>query len=761
MLLTALLLLPAAMKAQVTGVRSGNSYLNLSKKTAGGTIEPGDTLEIRTNYYLTKAFNPTAGYYYLMRYVDNIPTNTIYATPVSDSLRLITNEGLVVSRFTNATNDDAGRFNANPNRSIGEYDIRINIGNSAGNVTTTTNAPAGGGTVQAGATLPLLSGGTLITTAFKVVVTGMPGDTITLGTGQLLFKKVNSTSSGPGREDYIVSAIPYKILISKNSPICADAVGKNFAEEAGGTFDSGSTQNRSYAGTNIPGYGYRALTPTSETNDGYYTIVNNLSPRASTFQGAKKKPNCTGATLPSPLACDNRMFGGHWDIIGDHTGSTTPAGNPPAAPGTEGGYMLVVNAEYATGEAYRQNITGLCPNTSYEFSLWVRNVCTNCGIDMNGVQTWKPGVLPNLTFAIDDLDRYSSGQVDTVGWIKKGFMFKTGSAQTGITISIRNNASGGGGNDWAIDDIALVTCNPNLTMLPSATTTVCAGDQVRISCLVQSFFDNYTQFTWERSTNGGASWSNTGSSGTGNAQPTGGGQYSYEAIYPSWLANASDNGNMYRFKVASTTGNLTDPNCSFLNTTTIQVRVNNCQVLSTKLVSFTGRLVNNLTNLQWTTQNESELTYFEVERSTDGTHFTRIGSVNGSGKAGSGNTYNYTDNTPLAGPTYYRLLIKENGNAWYSKVVLLGHQLDFTVRSVVNPFTQQLNFELISPDPGMASLSLVDMYGRIVNRSTQSVTKGLNNMSITGLDALSRGVYVLRIQMGDKLINKQVVKADR
>ena len=70
-------------------------------------------------------------------------------------------------------------------------------------------------------------------------------------------------------------------------------------------------------------------------------------------------------------------------------------------------------------EVYRQTITNLCPNTYYEFSAWVRNICPNCGIDSLGhtadassIPADKglyPGVLPQLTFTLDNLDFYNYG----------------------------------------------------------------------------------------------------------------------------------------------------------------------------------------------------------------------------------------------------------------------------------------------------------------------------------------------------------------
>ncbi|MBO9572878.1 MAG: T9SS type A sorting domain-containing protein, partial [Chitinophagaceae bacterium] len=427
---------------------------------------------------------------------------------------------------------------------------------------------------------PRANGNVLITTSFRVQVTGNYGDTIVLGAGSIKFKTSSSSSSG---STTTYNATQFKILITRNDPICATSVGRNFVAEAGGTFDSGTVQNRATAPTYaIVGYTYVPNVGSAMAlNDGYYAILNNLSPWASTYQNAERLNNCTtptGGPPPVPAACANRMFNGHWDIIGDHTGAATSAGNPPVASGTKGGYMLVVNADYVTTEAYRQTISGLCANTSYEFSLWVKNVCKTCGADSSGTAKYTPGVYPNLSFAIDDLDRYSSGQVDTTGWMKKGFLFRTGSSQTSITISVRNNASGGGGNDWAIDDIALVTCNPNLNLVPTGTAAVCYNQQVDVSSTVNSFFNNYVYYRFERSTDNGATWTTAGS-GTGSPAATGG-NYEYVAqLVPSFLADSAHHLNQYRFIVASTPANLAISDCSFQANTTIVVMVNNCSVV--------------------------------------------------------------------------------------------------------------------------------------------------------------------------------------
>lgn len=671
--------------AHAQSIKFGNSYINITKKTVGGTVENGDILEIRLNIWFPNNYNSAnSSRIYYARYLDNIPTNTVLA---DDSLRLITNEGLLYKRWTLADDTDPGSYLPSP--SAGQYNIRINLGRDAtdpadNSVTNLTGA----GTVYTGGTLkdkPQVGGGVLITTAFRVRVTGNVGDTITLGAGTIRFKTTSSSGSSSNNDSR--TATQYKILISANDPICPNSVGRNFADEAGGTFDSGAVQNRSTAPSFlISSYTYRPnMGSSAALGDGYYAIVNNLSPWASTYQNAEKKPFCTTSTSgspPAPASCANRMFGGHWDIIGDHTGSTTPAGNLPTASGSMGGYMLVVNADYATSEAYRQTISGLCPNTSYEFSLWVKNVCTNCGIDSSGTSTYKPGVYPNLTFAIDDLDRYSSGQVDTVGWMKKGFLFRTGSSQTSITISVRNNASGGGGNDWAIDDIALVTCNPNLNLIPTGTSQVCMGDQVDISSTVNSFFNNYTYYRFERSTDNGATWSVAGS-GTGSPDSLSSG-YEYNAqLVPSFLADSAHHMNQYRFVVGSTPANLANSDCSFFATTTIVVMVNNCSVI---------------------------------------------------------------------------LSVRDSLERLRRVVTRTGKHAE--IRRLVNPFSSQVSFDLIVAKDAPAVITIMDNFGRAVRQVKSRVLKGYNHVILDQLSGLSSGMYFLRVETNNEILNKALIKTN-
>jgi hypothetical protein len=746
-------------------IKFGNSYVNISKRSVGGPVQPGDTLEIRTNFYVNKNYNG-AGFMYDVRYLDNLPTHTTILP--NDSLRLITNEGLTFRHYTYASGDDAGTYTAAPPLP-GDFQIRVNIG-------ATPNAPigvdpmgttniSGASTIHGNVSKPIFSSGTILVTAFRVVVSGAYGDTIVLGAGQIRYRTSTTSTT-----DTALKAFQYKILISAPSTLCASTTSTNFAAEFGGTFGTGVGRNRSTPPTYlIPGYTYLPNSNTAiSINDGYYGIVNNTSPTSSTWPNANRQPTCGTAT--GAQACSNREFGGFWFIGGDHTGTTTAAGNPPPDSNTNAGYMLLVNADLATSEAYHQVISGLCPNTYYQFSAWIKNVCPNCGIDSNGTATYKPGVLPNLTLAVDSIDRLSSGSMDTLGWQQRGFVFLTGPAETSITISIRNNAPGGGGNDWALDDISLATCPPNLLLTPDKPDTLCQGADDTIRFAISAFVNNYTHWALQKSLDGGSTWVPAGLDtlnrpDTGTVVPvlnTTTGLYQ-DTVTRYFQVPATTSTTIYSLTVASTVANLSSSTCHYTtNQPKYVVGVNCMVVLPTNLLSFRGQVQTGLGNLQWTTAGEVPGLQFILERSDDGTHFHPIATLPGNAPAGEGAAYQFSDPTPVSTQSYYRISLTSNSISKFSNLVLLSNSnIQFNVRSVLNPFVDQVTIDMTVPADGTVVISLIDLYGRYIRRTVQPVNQGLNNLSLHGLGNLPNATYAMQIQYGDQLVSVKLLKVSQ
>jgi trimeric autotransporter adhesin len=746
-------------------VRFGNSYVNITRKTAGGVVQTGDILEIRMT------INHTSGTMYGLRYVDNLPSHTAIAnTAPNDSIKIITNEGLRFRKYTLTAGDDAGTYLASP--PAGQYNIRLNLGfgTSAPGIpanNTSTESTSATGTMVAGSDNPRGGGGMLFAVSYRVVVTGVPGDTITLNPGRFIYK---TTAGG---SDITLTATPFKILISDALSLCSNSIGINQASESGGTFGSGTTLNRSTDLT-IPIAGYTFINEVNAYNgvgDGRYALVKNISPRNGTVRTARRRNTCTA---PAAIAednadnCNKRMFGGFWYIDGDHTGTTNDIGNIPPAATTNSGYMLMVNADYVASEVFRQTVNNLCPNTYYEFSAWIRNICPVCGIDSTGAQFagtatapsgGYPGVYPNLSFALNDVDYYSTGQVDTVGWVKKGFVFRTGASQTSAVFSIRNNSQGGGGNDWVLDDIAVATCLPTMNYSPTIHPNVCYGNSISIADTISSFFRNYTTYKWQRSVNGGASWTDI----TGITTLPDTNYYITTYTVPPAFTTLANNGDLYRVVVATTVPNLSDPNCNISDGVTITLSVTDCGIpLKTDLLSFNGKLVNDKGHLSWTTSKEDAPVLFTVERSSDGNNFIQAGTVNGlNDHIATTNSYSFIDPVAVTGKVFYRLIMSAStGAKKYSRTVQLSSTYvdNIGLMKVINPFNHSLEFDITSKTDATLEAELLDLFGKVVLKSSYTVRTGINALSLPNTSMLATGTYILRIRNSEVFINRKVLK---
>lgn len=748
-------------------VQTGKSYINISKP-AGGTIQNGDQLEIRA----VIAVSGSSVYY--ARYNDTIPAGTTY---IANSIRFTTNEGMnygtplrPTGLLTDAGGDDEARYNAGV--------LRVNIGSltrgggqtAAYNAIAATNTidvlPAASGCRIYNTGRPSFFGGTcIIMVTYRVTVNTAAGNMFTIPAGAFRYKTANTLS-----EVTLPSTVrrlnSMTVMVTDPLPVC-NAVGTNSIIGNGGNFGSGSTQNLSpvpAAGTVVPGYQWRPFSaPTSGPNDSMFTVANNTSPTGS-----------TNTSLAYPDA--NRQFN-LWDIIGDHTNAINPVlGNPATTPGQAGGYMAVVNAAYGINNAVQQTVNGLCPDTYYEFSAWFRNICRRCSSDTSGKGSGttgfknylapaipntsdSAGVLPNLTFQVDGLDYYTTGNLEYNGqWVKKGFLYKTGPGQVSVNITIRNNAPGGGGNDWVMDDIAFATCLPGLGMRPSNNPVYCDNGQVDMSVVVQSFYSNYQYYRWERSVDNGANWNNAPLSPSAQTfSYTYNSPYYVDTVqYPSFIANPANNGHRFRIRVGTSLTNLANNSCASYNTTdVITVGLNeSCDVLQANFLRFNGRLSNRNAQLVWEVLGELANTTYIVERSVDGREFSEAGKVTGEIKQ----QYIWNDPAQINGRVHYRIKMETTTGVKYSRVVIVvqtDHELELQVLS--NPFQDRVLAEIISDKQRAVQVQLIDITGRVIKEMKQGLVAGVNQVYLDVNGISSAGVYILKVQYDGKLIQKKLV----
>ena len=166
-------------------------------------------------------------------------------------------------------------------------------------------------------------------------------------------------------------------------------------------------------------------------------------------------------------------------------------------------------------------------------------------------------------------------------WVRSSFVYKTNPSQSNFRMTFRNNAPGGGGNDWAIDDISIRTCYPNMVYSPSANPSVCAGRTLTISDTVRSYYNVYIYYKWQRSTNGGVTWTDlAGSSGVATTVwdvPSNSYQYVNSYTLPPSATTLANNGDLYRMVVATNAANLAG-SCNYSDVSPVTLTIlNTCR----------------------------------------------------------------------------------------------------------------------------------------------------------------------------------------
>ena len=159
------------------------------------------------------------------------------------------------------------------------------------------------------------------------------------------------------------------------------------------------------------------------------------------------------------------------------------------------------------------------------------------------------------------------------------------------------------------------------------------------------------------------------------------------------------------------------------------------------LTSFTAKNQTCTNLLNWTTENEINNQYFEIQHSNDGTNFKPIGKVNGQLNSSIPHSYDFTHNTPGNRMNYYRL-----------KQVDVDDKFTFSKIEKVNNTTNKIT---IYPNPVTNELYVKaaknNMPFSIVNNVGQTVLSGQHQfLKPIPTIILSKGIYFLK--MDDKVI---------
>ncbi|WP_439556933.1 T9SS type A sorting domain-containing protein [Dyadobacter sp.] len=160
--------------------------------------------------------------------------------------------------------------------------------------------------------------------------------------------------------------------------------------------------------------------------------------------------------------------------------------------------------------------------------------------------------------------------------------------------------------------------------------------------------------------------------------------------------------------------NFTGFNNSFLRITATNAN----SVLPVTLVSFKAFAEGRQAHLAWSTSDETNSDYFEVQRSFGGKDWKAIGKVKATGESKIERTYTFEDNAPLSGQNLYRLkMVDMDGTYTHSKIAVLDFGSNMLVSVYPNPLTEKLLIQ-IDDWNNIKSVELVTKQGNIIPMNT-------------------------------------------
>ena len=185
------------------------------------------------------------------------------------------------------------------------------------------------------------------------------------------------------------------------------------------------------------------------------------------------------------------------------------------------------------------------------------------------------------------------------------------------------------------------------------------------------------------------------------------------------------------------------------NSSIAQTTSNSNSLTPALLLSFDGQVSNNVADLNWVMENETNCKWFVIERSGDMGGYDSISVVDGLNNNNM-TTYTFADNHMLGGNNYYRLRqVDRDGVTRYSKVVTLYNSVvENTIASKMsvypNPAMATLNYSVSSTTPQEVVVQVYNLAGVVCYTSQQQLYAGTNQQSIQ-INGLRNGNYFLKV----------------
>ncbi|MEO5997942.1 MAG: hypothetical protein ABIN89_14445 [Chitinophagaceae bacterium] len=182
------------------------------------------------------------------------------------------------------------------------------------------------------------------------------------------------------------------------------------------------------------------------------------------------------------------------------------------------------------------------------------------------------------------------------------------------------------------------------------------------------------------------------------------------------------------------------------NSVTVLKIANSNVVLPIPLLSFTASLLTSgNAHLVWQTNSNDNSVSFAIERSSDSTTWTNIGTVTADGSAPN-NTYQFDDVNPFTtgNKVYYRVVKKDVTGRFFTstaRVLQKTAAAELTIKLMNNPVRESASFTIDGIRYAALKINLLDSKGSIIKKFPEVASDGVVSINIEMVPA---GVYFIQ-----------------
>ncbi len=187
----------------------------------------------------------------------------------------------------------------------------------------------------------------------------------------------------------------------------------------------------------------------------------------------------------------------------------------------------------------------------------------------------------------------------------------------------------------------------------------------------------------------------------------------------------------------------------------------NITILPASLVEFKGNLNNNIVNVTWTVTKEINLSHYEVERSINGSIFTKVANVQAANAGLALVSYSSTDDISALAVTtvYYRIKIVEKDGSFKNSNII-SFKLNNKKAGIVvnpNPATTYFTLKITTAKDAVAQVKVIDMMGKTLITQNNKVMTGVNTYTFNNLSNFSAGTYSVQVMIDNQLYSEKLI----